>query len=239
MSSNNQQICDAKPLDWALFTLTIVSTHVTWWALPLPTLFRWGFQSYLHDVAWECLRLQVPSYIASTACFGQPRENWECNYYAGVHRPATRIDTAKAFVKDSLIVVSTALALYRLCSGDQNQDLSGINSALWMYPSLPVAVYGLFIVIASRTQVKMWIIVSSALGLIIAIAVAMALVIAFTYGHGIWIPCTVLILMMGLPVWAVAPKLLVIAVFLATMSRFGGPIVGAKPGVVQEMEEIP
>jgi hypothetical protein len=43
---DNGHSCDAGALDWALLVLTIITTHVTWWAIPLPTLFREGFRQY-------------------------------------------------------------------------------------------------------------------------------------------------------------------------------------------------
>ncbi|KAF8163810.1 hypothetical protein B0H34DRAFT_697049 [Crassisporium funariophilum] len=231
MARNKVDQCNTEPLDWALFILTIISTHVTWWLLPLPRLYTHGFRTYIHDVSWDCLRLQAPSYVAYLACGGQERANWQTCYYTGIKKPTTRFGDIKAFVKDSLVVVSTCLALYRLCAGGSDKDLSGLNSSLWMYPSLPVAIYGLFISIFARTQVKLWIVAVSSLTFLILLAIAIALIIAFTYGRGIWIPCTMLMLFMTLPTWAIAPKLLAMAIFFSTFARIGGMVIGAvSPG---------
>ncbi|KDR77769.1 hypothetical protein GALMADRAFT_155537 [Galerina marginata CBS 339.88] len=220
--------CDAKALDWALFAFTIISTHVTWWLLPLPTLFTRGFRIYIHDVAWESLRLQVPSFVAYQSCFKQERSHWQMCYFSGVASPSTRLRDLKAIFKDSFIVVSTVLALYRLSKGGKaDKDLSGINSSLWNYPSLPVAIFGLSISIFSRTKVKGWIISLLTITIIVIIGAAIAVVIALTYGHGMWVWSTVLMIYMGLPLWAFVPRLIVLSAILSALARMGGPIIGA------------
>ncbi|KDR69180.1 hypothetical protein GALMADRAFT_256024 [Galerina marginata CBS 339.88] len=181
MDTSSEPNCDAESLDWALFVLTIVSTHVTWWLLPLPALFKDGFRVYIHDVAWECLRLQVPSFIAFKSCIKQDRINLQMCYYSGVAKPITRLSELKAYVKDSFFVVSTVLALYRLGKGGNvDKDLSGLNVTLWNYPSLPIAMIGLGISVFSRTQVRPWIVATVTLAAILIVAAAIAVYTALT-----------------------------------------------------------
>ncbi|PPR07453.1 hypothetical protein CVT26_013486 [Gymnopilus dilepis] len=222
-----QNDCDAKALDWALFILTIISTYVTWWLFPLPTLFRLGFRAYLHDVSWESLRLLVPSMTAFKA-IAQDRTHWQMSYYSGVAKPSTRLQDLKAFLKDSIIIVSTILAIYRLCKGGKaDQNLSGLNSSLWNYPSLPVAVLGLCVSIFARIQVRNWIMYVVTLIIIFTIGGAMAAIIAVTFGHGIWISPLFILIYMALPLWKLSPKLFVASIVASAGARMMGPIVGA------------
>ncbi|KAF9528759.1 hypothetical protein CPB83DRAFT_894003 [Crepidotus variabilis] len=225
--------CDnSTDLDLALFILTIISTHVTWWLLSLPTLYKHGFKTYMHDVAWECLRLHQPSFIAFRACFGEDRKYWQANYYSGVRRPTDNLkDLGKAVLKDGLIVVSTCLSLSKLANRGSNADLSGLNSSLWNYPSLPVAIYGLSITIFSKipptSRLRPWHMFFITTLVIIIIATAVALAMAYTVGRGIWIGCTILILFMALPLWGIHPKLGFMTAILAAVARTAGPIFGA------------
>ncbi|PPR07454.1 hypothetical protein CVT26_013485 [Gymnopilus dilepis] len=224
-------MCDAEALDWAIFSLTIISTNVTWWLFPLPTLFKSGFKTYAHDVAWECLRLQAPTFAAIRASDHPDRSCWQMIYYAGIIKQPTRFGTLKAFLKDSLIVVSSILSIYKLCSGDPSRDISGLNVSLWMYPSLPVAILGLSISIFSRTQFKGWVICIIILSVIVGVATGIAVAISRTYGHGIEVPATILMIYMGIPWWALLPPLIIPTIVLATFAKIGGPVVGAvSPG---------
>ena len=218
--------CDAKPLDWALFVTTIISQHVTWWLLPIPVIFKAGFRHYIHDVAWECMCLQQPSYIFFRSCFRQDRAHWQNAYYSGTLKPSTRLDNVKALMKDSLIIASTTLALYRLCSGGKaDKDLSGLNSSLWNYPSLPVALFGLSVMIFSRTKLKLWIIfvITVLTGVFIIIMIALA--IALTFDHGLWVGSSILILFVTIPLWAIHPKLILLTGLLSMVSRVGGQLL--------------
>lgn len=225
MSAPPESQCDAKALDWAIFSLSLVSTHLTWWILPLPTIWRKGFKVYVHDVAWECLRHHIPSYVAHVAS-KQKRQHWHMCYYSGVIRDPTAFSYAKSFISDSLIITTTCLAIYRLCRGG-DKDISGLNSSLWMYPSLPVALIGLWTSVSSRTQIRLNIIISTGLIVLALIAIAIALTINFLYGHGIWVPTTIIFIFMAFPIYAFSRRLIMFGVFWAGFGRFGGQVAGA------------
>ena len=71
------------------------------------------------------MRLQQPSYIFFRSCFQQERAHWQNTYYSGILEPPTCLENIKALMKDSLILVSTTLTLYRLCNGSEaNKDLT-------------------------------------------------------------------------------------------------------------------
>lgn len=231
MASIDQQ-CDAKPLDWALFTTTIIGQYVTWWLIPIPVIFKHGFRHYIHDVAWECMRLQQPSYIVFRSCFQQERVHWQSAYYSGILKPPTRLENIKALAQDSFILVSTTLALYRLHNGSEtDKDLtSGLNSSLWVYPSLPVAIFGLSVVIFSRTKVKLWLIFVITILFTLCIIAMVSVTIALTFkrqGHNdLWEFSTFPILYETIPLWALSYNLIFFTGLLSVMTRFG-PIIGS------------
>jgi len=220
--------CNSKPLDWALFAITIISQYVTWWLLPIPVIFRLGFRHYIHDVAWECMRLQQPTYILFRACFQQERAHWQNAYYSGILKPPIRLENIKTFVKDSLILVSSILGLYRFCSdANAEKDLSGINSLLWNYPSLPVVIIGISVVIFSRTKVKLWLIFVITIACNVSLAAVTSVAIALTYDHGWWIETLIFILFISIPLWMIHPKFILYTGVLSTVTRFAGPVIGA------------
>jgi len=220
--------CTSEPLDWALFAITIISQFVTWWLLPLPVIFRLGFRHYIHDVAWECMRLQQPTYILLRSCDEQERAHWQVAYYSGILKAPTRLDNIKTFVKDSLIVVSSILGLYRFCKdADGEKDISGFNSLLWNYTSLPVVMTGLSVVIFSRTKVKLWLVFLIAIACNLSLAIVTSLAIGLTYGRGLWVESGIFLLFIGVPFWALHPKLIAYLGLLSTTTRFAGPVLGA------------
>ncbi|KAF9474353.1 hypothetical protein BDN70DRAFT_899024 [Pholiota conissans] len=218
--------CDTSTVDWALFALTIISTSVTWWLFPLPTIFTRGFKAYIRDVSWESLRLLNPSMVAFKA-IAQDRSHWQMSYYSGVAKPTTRLQNIKASGKDLFIIASTVLSLYRLCSGGETGNNLTFNSSSWTYPSLPVAILGLIISIFSRTRVRMWVIYISTLGIIAIIAAATSVVIAFTVGDGLFWFSLFLIIYMTIPLWALSQRTVISTVMLSSGARLIGPVVGA------------
>jgi hypothetical protein len=208
--------------------MTIISQHVTWWLIPIPVIFKFGFRHYIHDVAWECMRLQQPSYIFFRSCFQQERTHWQNAYYSGILKPPNFLGNVKALMRDSLLLVSTTLALYRLCSGGKaDKDLSGINSSLWNYPSLPVAIYGLSVVIFSRTKLSLGLIFLIIILISTFIIIMISLAIGLTFNHGLWFGSAILVSVVAIPFWAINHRLNFITVVLSALSRVGGPIIGA------------
>ncbi|KAF8507909.1 hypothetical protein BU17DRAFT_57103 [Hysterangium stoloniferum] len=227
VTSPTSKQCETDALDWGIFVLTMINLNVTWWLFHLPALFREGFKCYLHDVAWECLRVHLPSRAALTSTWKQEHKYWHMCYYSGIHKEATLGGYIKDFVKDSFIFVTTCLSIYRLCRGGSTQDVSGLNSSLWMYPSLPVAVYGVWITIAAWMRVKRWVLYTVGLLILSIILTAMALTINFLYRNNIWIGSTLAIVFMAFPLFLISHRFILFGVAFGSFARIGGPLAGA------------
>ncbi|KAH7909738.1 hypothetical protein BJ138DRAFT_1154558 [Hygrophoropsis aurantiaca] len=237
--SSNADACDASPLDWALLILMLLSTHVTWWAVHLPTLYRTGFGAYLHSVAWECTRIHLPSFAGFLAVAGHPPEHWHSNYYSGISTTTRTRGLGTALLKDGLVLVTSILAVVRLCTAlrsptSGNLDLSGLNGSLWNYPSLPTALIGASIsvagasgrVSAARTA---WVTMGVLTCAGAAIVTGVALSDTGPEKTNIWIGILITYLVMALPIALVAPRTIlpVLCVTLAALARVGGPAAGA------------
>jgi hypothetical protein len=223
--------CSAKALDWALLILNILTTHVLWWAIHVPVLIREGFVQFYKDVSWECLRLHQPGYVGLVSCLTSPQEHWQARYFTGrTNELSVFKKYFKPFVTDTLLIASSILSIYRLCTGlRQNEDLSGLNSSLWSYPSLPVAITGLWIVIVSRTKLrKRWVFLGHLL-VISLIGTAIALVVHFNdpYRTSLWYPALVIFVCMSIPIGIFDIRLAMLLIALAALARAGGPIFGA------------
>ncbi|KAH7923623.1 hypothetical protein BV22DRAFT_569737 [Leucogyrophana mollusca] len=227
--------CDAQPLDWALLILMVITTHVTWWAMHLPTLWREGFGPFLHDVAWECTRIHLPSFVGVISVHAHERQHWHTNYYQGVMGKMTNAGVTKVFLKDSLVLVTSILSIYRLCTALQSKssdaDLSGLNSSLWNYPSLPTALIGICISIAVKTSLRpsYTFVFTTVVIAIAGTAIVLATHFSDSQQTNVWIGILVTYLIMALPFSLIAPRsiLPVITVTLAAFARVGGPVAGA------------
>ncbi|GLB35684.1 hypothetical protein LshimejAT787_0212490 [Lyophyllum shimeji] len=223
--------CGPSSLDWAILVLTVITTHVTWWATHIPTIFREGIRTYLEDVAWECLRFHEPGYVGLVSSMIAPREEWQAKYYTGRTKELSKFKKyVSPFIIDSSLVVSSILSVYRLCNGlRQGQDLSGWNSSLWCYPSLPVALTGIWIVIASRLQLRVRFVLLGQLLMIAGIGAAIALAVHYNDPGrtNIWIGSTVIFAVMGTPLAIIVPQLSFMVIVLAAVGRSVGPIAGA------------
>lgn len=223
------EVCDTKPLDWALFVFTVITTDVTWWLLHIPTIWEEGWRRYLHNVVWECIRLHMPSVAAVIACWPDgKREHWQAFYYTGSRETLSTFRCIKGLTIDILTIITAILSLYHLCS--DNPDIAhSFNSSLWGYPSLPGAVFGVWLWITSRTSMTR---IQVALGgplVVIVIGVSIALVMRYSLSdHSIWVVPTIIFAFMGLP-WAfldIARGTIFMVVF-AMFGRIVGPAVGA------------
>ncbi|KAH7909737.1 hypothetical protein BJ138DRAFT_190330 [Hygrophoropsis aurantiaca] len=233
---SNEDACDTSPLDWALLVLMFLSTHVTWWAVHLPTLYRTGFGAYLHVVAWECMRIHLPSFAGFLAVAGHPPEHWHSNYYSGISTTTRTRGLGTALLKDGLIFVTTILSVVRLCTALRSPagfDLSGMNGSLYDYPSLPTALIGACITIAGMSRVSApriaWITTGVLACAGAAIVTAVALSDTGPEKTNVWYGILFTYLAMSLPLALIAPRTIlpVLCVTIAALARVGGPAAGA------------
>jgi hypothetical protein len=237
--------CTTSSLDWAGLIFTIIAINVSWWLADIPLLWKHGFRQYLDSVTWQCLRLYMPSLAALYALtLAQTPHEQAFIYYTGPFydalnrdRPAasrglTIIQLAKALVLDLFSIISTILTVASAIQVPADADTSGINSSIWAYPSLPVAIIGLWILFCSRlTWSRAWTIWLGLLVIIIvgvALALPLALLSPGAKEGGFWIAAVVGYGFMALPFTFMnnAPVVL-ICTALGLVFRVGGIGLGA------------
>lgn len=242
---DNERVCDASTMDWASLIVTFVTVNVTWWLIDIPKIWKFGFGAYINAISWQCLRVSLPSVAAVYAYYHhkEPHEMAKI-YYHGFHPdpeqqrlPMTKMQVARALVVDSLIIAATCMTIYKACNlpTDSAGDvtISGWNMSLWVYPSLPVAIIGFWMMAASQLRVRNpWIL--SGVGFIaIALAcVTFSLVLYYVSPlrqGSMWVASLILYIYLALP-WSlilpsIALELLIIA--MSVMVRAGGVVAGA------------
>ena len=167
--------CSAHPFDWVLFVLSLAILCLVWWAVEIPTLFtqqeartaaearrpwRNRFRVFFTAVAWNCVRMLQPSYVAIVAMArtrDHPR-NWPRLYYFGYDKGRdeeelgqhfTPGEWAKVVVMDGLQVLIEALLIYR-ASIISRQQQNPLSLGSWLLATVPASILGLHLLIISR-----------------------------------------------------------------------------------------
>jgi hypothetical protein len=91
---------------------------------------------------------------------------------------------------------------------------------------LPVATFGLSVVIFSRTKVKLWLIFVITVAFNVFLTIMTGLAIALTYDHGLWAESGSFILFASIPLWMIHPKMILYTGGLSTVTRFAGLVIG-------------
>jgi hypothetical protein len=237
--------CDASTMDWASLVVTFITVNVTWWLIDIPKIWKFGFGAYINAISWQCLRISLPSVAAVYAYYHhkEPHEMAKI-YYHGFHPdpeqqrlPMTRMQVARALVVDSLIVAATCMTIYKACtlttdsSGDST--ISGWNTSLWVYPTLPVAIIGFWMLAASQFRIRNpWILFSVGFIAIALVCLTFSLVLYYVspLRHGnMWVASLILYIYLALPWSLILPSLGLELLLLAmsVMVRAGGVAAGA------------
>ena len=243
--------CTTSTLEWAGLIITIISMNVSWWLFDIPLLWKHGIKQYIYSVTWQCFRLYMPSMAAiyAISMAGSPEENASIYYTGPFHegpdsatpssnaehktsRGLTRFQFTKALVIDSLSVVSAGLSINNAIHTSAGAELSGFNSSLWSYPSLPVAAIGLWLLFSSKLRwSRAW---TVWLGLLFVVAVGAALALPLALrspaakAGNLWIAAVICYVYMGLPVAALGgAALTLLCIALALLIRVGGITAGA------------
>jgi hypothetical protein len=171
--------CDATIKDWTILIITLLTTHLTWLLLPLPTFWREGGKPYFSHLTWHTLRLHLPTRVFLPAILRGPREHWESRYYHGLNDVTTWKGRVVNVVVDVLVFVGVGMAFYVLL----NDGAGGfdINVSLWMYPSLPNSVLGLWITAVSKTKLPPKVVVGGGLFILFAVPAPIAYLIHTFY----------------------------------------------------------
>lgn len=157
--------CGASARDWASLMLTIFAVNVSWWLLYIPTIWQRGTRQYFNKVLWQCLRTNLPSVAAMVALkLGEDRTKWPSLYYYGPSdpdadpetgvKPIDRLRSFKVAFADTAVIVGTIMTIVQYCQMDEDSDVSGLNSSMFLFPSLPAALFGLLFVVGSRLSFR-------------------------------------------------------------------------------------
>lgn len=236
------ETCGAPSADWASLIITIFVVNVSWWLLYIPTIWQKGFKLYLNKVLWQCLRNYMPSVAALIALKlgGTDRSKWPSLYYYGPADPDADPETGlkslsglrsiKVLITDAASIVATIMSVVEFCRVKEDDDVSGLNSTVFIFPSLPVALYGLLFIMGSRLRFRRR--YTILLGIFVLAVVIAALTLVMRFGsssnRGLWYPSMILYLYMTLPLaFLQHPMVDFMQIVLATGARIGGITAGA------------
>lgn len=245
MSTNldgDPDTCGAPATDWALLIISILVVNVSWWFLFIPTIWQKGFKPYLNLVLWQCLRNHMPSMAATIALKlgGTDRSKWPSLYYYGPAdpyadpetglKPLDRWSSIKVLITDTASIVGTIMSVAEFCRVKEDGDVSGLNSTLFIFPTLPVALFGLLFIIGSHLNLRRRYTVILGILVLGVVLAALTLVMRFVppTNRGLWYPSMFLYLYMTLPLsFLMHPLLDCAQVVLAVGARVGGVVAGA------------
>ncbi|KAH8692601.1 hypothetical protein BGW36DRAFT_430357 [Talaromyces proteolyticus] len=237
--------CDATALDWASLVITFITVNVTWWLIDIPKTWKFGFRAYINAISWQCLRISLPS-VAAVYAFYHHKETHEMAkiYYHGFHpdseeqrRPMALMQVMRALVVDSLTIVATCMTIYKAChvTTDSIGDptVSGWNISLWVYPTLPVAIMGFWMLAASYFRIRNpWILLAGGFLALALACVTFTLVLYYLSplrNGNMWVASLILYIYLALPWSLILPgtplELLILA--MSVMVRAGGVTAGA------------
>jgi hypothetical protein len=190
-----------KPLTWALLIITFVTIQLTWWIFDIPLLWKKGegLRTFLDSITWACLRAHTAGSAGLiSARLGSDSSQFARIYYLGMKRQTTPPEWKMwklwtCIGTDLLTVVTTIITLHEACTLPQADARRHFGVELWVYPSLPVALIGLSLLLGERffprthkgNQLLLLLIV--ALLLLVELAVTLVLwKFNTTDGYGTW-----------------------------------------------------
>jgi hypothetical protein len=241
----NPTKCDAvAPLTWASLALTFATIHLTWWVFEVPLLFKAGHgpRAFLDAVSWACVRAHAPSSAAVIAASkGRGAAEFARIYYLGMRRqeapPAwTRFKLATCIGSDVLSIVAVIVTVYQACTLPEF-DGRRFGASFWAYPSLPVALIGLCLLVGEWSFPKkhsgsVWLFWFTLAVLVVVGAMIAVVLWKFSSTDDIWFVSVIFYAIQLLPVLflqKLAPILLMWAWFVrvggvsfAALAHYGG-----------------
>ena len=148
-------------------------------------------------------------------------------------RILTLFQISKYLIIDSLAIISTGLTVHTAINLPADAPVSGIALSTWAYPSLPVALLGLWLLLCGTwlkwsRKMTLW------LGLLLILAVGAAIITPLiTLSEAgkrskLWIPAIFGYVIMALPVYLIAKgPLFVIGIGFGFIFRVGGIGIGS------------
>jgi hypothetical protein len=139
------------PLTWASLVITFVTIQLTWWIFDVSMLWSQGagMRTFFDSVSWTCLKAHAAGSAGLIAIRkGRDTSQYARIYYMGMKRQDTPPEWKSwkfytCILTDLLVIVATCITLYEACTLPAADARRQFGVELWAYPSLPVALIGL------------------------------------------------------------------------------------------------
>ncbi|KAH8682700.1 hypothetical protein BX600DRAFT_373074, partial [Xylariales sp. PMI_506] len=227
---------EVTPLTWASLALTFVTIQLTWWIFELPLLFKkrgdgGGIAAFLDAVSWTCVRIHGPASAAVIAAYrGDDVSEFARVYYLGMRGreepPAwTTWKLCTCVLSDLATIVATVITIYQSATLPA-LDARRFGYSSWMYPSLPVALIGLSLLLGERVlppaRRNSWVLLGFCTVLVISVGAAIPSALKkLGNADDLWYIPVVCYSMMICPFVLLSPSVLPLAVVAAWFSRVG------------------
>lgn len=233
---DNPATCDSvTPLTWASLVLTIITIQLTWWVGDLPLLFKsrtsgGGIAAFLDAISWNCVRTHCPGSAAAIAAYkGMDTSEFARVYYLGMRRDDKPPEwktwkLAISIFSDVASIVATIILLRQSVTLPQYQVNRQMQ--LWMFPSLPVSLFGLLLLVGEhffpRTKRASRFLLFIICFLAIVVGVTLPLVVWRFSDSDMWFIPMIFYLVMCIPWVLVDIRIVLISAIYAWMARVYG-----------------
>jgi len=147
-----QSTCNSiTPLTWVILVITFITIQLTWWTFDVPMLWSQdaGIRSFFDSVSWSCLKAHAAGSAGLIAARnGRDTSQYARIYYMGMNRQDTPPEWKSwkfytCILTDLLVIIAACMTLYEACTLPAADARRQFGVELWVYPSLPVALIGL------------------------------------------------------------------------------------------------
>jgi hypothetical protein len=238
----NAETCHTiSSLTWASLVVAFISVQLTWWIFDVPLIWKRdaGFRVFLDAISWACVRSHAPgSAGVITASKGSNTSDFARIYYLGLKRQGTVEEwktwkVCSCIGTDLLSIAATFITIYQACTLPEYDARRYFGLSLWVYPTLPVALIGLSLLVGERffprTRRGGFLLLAFTLLVLTLAATAISLVLwkfDTTDGNGTWWISLFFYILMVLPVVYIRTLMLLWCV-AAWMVRVGGVSLAA------------
>ena len=241
----NAETChNVSSLTWASLVVTFISVQLTWWIFDVPLIWKRdaGIRVFLDAISWACVRSHMPGTAGViSASKGSNTSDFARIYYLGLKRRGTVEDwktwkVCSCIGTDLLSITAVVITIYQACTLPQYDARRDFGLSLWVYPTLPVALIGLSLLVGERffprTPRGSSLLLAFTLLVLILAATAVSLVLwkfDTTDGNGTWWISLLFYVWMVLPVVYMGKlgKLMPWWCMAAWMVRVGGVSLAA------------
>ena len=221
---------------WITLVITFISVQLTWWIFDLPLIWKkgMGWKVFLDSISWACVRAHSPGSAGVIAAgLGTDAGQFARIYYLGLKREESPAQwkTWKLWTcigSDLLNIANCIMTIYQACTLPALDAKRAAGLGLWVYPTLPVSMIGLCLLLGERTfprsVVGNYLLLGFTLAMLAGAATAATLVLKnfdLSGNNGSWIAGVIFFSYMSFPMVFLGPALF-IACLLAALARVGG-----------------